>query len=95
MAAAAGKGKTAAAVAADIKTNPNWVDIRYDPQHHRFARNGNPTPYARHNPAALTRSVSLSAGASRPGLWSGLGAKVRTGLGLGVGVVDKYDGWLS
>ena len=26
--------------AAAIKTNPNWVDIRYEPQHHRIDRDG-------------------------------------------------------
>lgn len=60
-------GKTAVTVA-DIKTNPNWVDIRYDPQHHRFARDGIPKP---------NRNSSVAAGASKPGLWSG--AKVQTG----------------
>lgn len=51
---------TAAATAA-IKTNPNWGDIRYEPQHHRIARDG---------------SNSIGGGpATKPGIWSG--AKVR------------------
>ncbi|CAM9167945.1 unnamed protein product [Laminaria digitata] len=52
---------TAAATAA-IKTNPNWGDIRYEPQHHRIARDG---------------SNSIGGGpATKPGIWSGAKVKV-------------------
>lgn len=48
---------------AEIKTNPNWGDIRYDPQHHRFARDEN---------APVSSGVQQStSGSPKPGLWSG------------------------
>eukprot|EP00904_Undaria_pinnatifida_P004695 jgi/Undpi1/14226/HiC_scaffold_9.g03875.m1 len=50
------------AATAAIKTNPSWADIRYEPQHHRIARDSN-------NP--------LGGGpAAKPGLWSGAKLKV-------------------
>eukprot|EP00903_Cladosiphon_okamuranus_P016206 g14954.t1 len=61
-------GKSAEAAAeADIKTNPNWVDIRYDPQHHRLAHNGNPNG----NPAVSLSPSVHAAAAAKPWLWSG------------------------
>lgn len=72
-----GKGATATATAmatatAKIKTNPNWQDIRYDPQHHRFARDGNA---AVPSSSAGGQNEHSAAGSARPGLWSG--AKVQ------------------
>lgn len=55
--------KMAAAAAAKIKTNPNWGDIRYDPQHHRLVREG--------NSSASSGGQHSAAAASRTGLWSG------------------------
>lgn len=50
--------KEQSAAAADVvgrKTNPNWIDICYDPQHLRFARDGNP-----HVPWSSSSSPSSS-----------------------------------
>lgn len=67
-----GSGAESAAALAKIKTNPNWIDIRYDPQHHRFARNETPAVSS-----AGQRLNPIAVAAARPGLWSG--AKVRQG----------------
>ncbi|CAM9295019.1 unnamed protein product [Ectocarpus fasciculatus] len=61
-----GLGAESTAALAKIKTNPNWIDIRYDPQHHRFARNETPAVSS-----AGQRLHSTAAAAARSGLWSG------------------------
>ncbi|CAB1103128.1 unnamed protein product [Ectocarpus sp. CCAP 1310/34] len=63
------------AALAKIKTNPNWIDIRYDPQHHRFARNEIPVLSS-----TGQRLNPIGAAAARPGLWSGAKVKERVSL---------------
>ncbi|CBJ27378.1 oxidoreductase [Ectocarpus siliculosus] len=67
-----GSGAESTAALAKIKTNPNWIDIRYDPQHHRFARDETPAVSS-----AGQRPDPIAAAAVRPGLWSGAKVKDR------------------
>ncbi|CAM9802464.1 unnamed protein product, partial [Ectocarpus sp. 13 AM-2016] len=67
-----GSGAESTAALAKMKTNPNWIDIRYDPQHHRFARNETPAVSS-----TGQRLNPIAAAAARPGLWSGAKVKDR------------------
>ncbi|CAM9776690.1 unnamed protein product, partial [Ectocarpus sp. 12 AP-2014] len=67
-----GSGAESTAALAKIKTNSNWIDIRYDPQHHRFARNETPAV-----PSTGHRLNPIAAAVARPGLWSGAKVKDR------------------
>ncbi|CAM9727687.1 unnamed protein product, partial [Ectocarpus sp. 8 AP-2014] len=67
-----GSGAESTAALAKIKTNPNWIDIRYDPQHHRFARSETLAVSS-----AGQRLNPIAAAAAGPGLWSGAKVKDR------------------
>lgn len=60
-----------AAAAAKLKTNPNWRDIRYDPQHHRLARGEGFGGEVLGGGLGAAGPVGFGTPVAKGGLWSG------------------------